>query len=262
VTFPHKEKNKVVWPVASTSGGWVRQGKYIKVFVFRKGVEIVIKHKSFWKRWRSITINLAHDIELVARSPGDDPTFYQPPQLPARKAVHSFFEPQVPTPAPHWKYTLAGGRGQYLDFASQVWMHAFVSVLAFATLALASTQVTKCIYPGIPDFLPGILQTSLLAFVSFLAAYVVDDNGVSVGQAPPVCIPSDDGDDEAEIPPELRGLVEGTLWARRRADGEPAPVEPEREKGPPPPAPSIAQSANNRTSIVSAGSTAVTSPSK
>lgn len=85
--------------------------------------------------------------------------------------------------------------------------------------------MTKCIYPSIPDYLPGIAQTTMLAVVSFLAAYVVDDQGVGVGQASPTAPrDADEGNvlraEHAGVPASMFSLVEGTLWARRKGQAD------------------------------------------
>jgi len=50
-------------------------------------------------------------------------------------------------------------------------------------LIISLSQVIKCLYPAVPDYLPGVGQTGALALISFLAAYVVNDQSVSFGQS-------------------------------------------------------------------------------
>lgn len=230
-TFPYRTKNdKNVWPVTGRDGGWVRKGKYIKVMIFKDGCDVKAKGP-MWERMSASIMSMASDVELVAKTDRDDPGFMVPPELPPQDALDTYFEAAVPVPVPHWKRALRGPNSQYLDFSPHVVLHAVVSLMAFASLSLFSTQVTKCIYPSIPDYLPGIAQTTMLGAISFLAAYVVDDQAVGMGQSVP--IPFRDADEErgvaraedAGIPPSLYTLVEGTVWARARrkgADGEPA----------------------------------------
>ena len=124
---------------------------------------------------------------------------------------------EIPMPIPKWKFTLRGPNNQYIDFSFQVWLHAFVSMLAFASLALFSTQVTSCIYPTIPNYLPGVAQTATLAIVGFLAAYVIHDNSISFGQAtysPHIHnIPAEDLKD---VSPDLQGIVVRVFYAQGR----------------------------------------------
>ncbi|KZV81773.1 hypothetical protein EXIGLDRAFT_730603 [Exidia glandulosa HHB12029] len=220
VTFPYRTKNgKYAWPVTGRDGGWVRKGKYIKVMVFREDCDVKTKGP-MWERMSASILSITSDIELVPKTDRDHPDFLIAPELPPPSSLDTYFEAAVPVPTPRWKNALQGPNLQYLDFSRHVWLHALVSLLAFATLSLFSNQVTKCIYPAIPDYLPGIAQTTMLAVVSFLAAYVVDDQGVGVGQGLPVPRDADESEvlraENAGIPASMYSLVEGTLWARRK----------------------------------------------
>lgn len=124
---------------------------------------------------------------------------------------------EIPVVVPTWDFTLRGPNNTYIDFSWPVWLHALVSMLAFASLALFSTQVTSCIYPSIPNYLPGVVQTATLAAIGFLAAYVIHDNSVSVGQAmysPHIRhIPAEDLND---VPPDLQSIVVRVFYVQAR----------------------------------------------
>ncbi|KAH7103157.1 hypothetical protein BKA62DRAFT_69444 [Auriculariales sp. MPI-PUGE-AT-0066] len=219
-TFPYQLKSgRWLWPIADASdGGFVRENGMIKVMEFKLGCEVDVR----LSLTRMANSSLAVVKELLPVSSNESHTV----DLVTKEALNSGREPEdmgveVPVPSPWWKYTLRGGPGnQYIDLGLQVWLHAFISMGAFASLALFSTQVSSCIYPDIPDYLPGIAQTAMLAALGFIAAYLVNDESVSFGQAtysPHIHnIPSEDLKD---VPPDLQSIVERVFFVKSRPGG-------------------------------------------
>ena len=79
-------------------------------------------------------------------------------------------------------------------------------------------QVSACVYPSIPDYLPPTLQTAMLILISFIAALFIHDDAVSLGQTTPQSMPTVGVGDVNKIPVYLQGVVE-LLVLFSRQDG-------------------------------------------
>lgn len=185
-TFPYRTpEGHHVWPLiqAADKGDWVRDGEYIGIVVFDKKFEFTVASETGWRRlFRSR--KTPTPVDLVPREDNDapsDPSFVAPRD----NSIDSEIQDHVPLLTPHWSYELNQQR-QYLAFTNQTFLHAFVSVCAFAALALMNTQVSECFYPGLPDWVPVVVQVLTLAVVSGVAAFLVDDPNEATLPAPSV----------------------------------------------------------------------------
>lgn len=58
-TFPYCTKHgKYAWPVTGRDGGWVRNGKYIKIMVFREGCDVRAKGP-VWERMSASILSVS-----------------------------------------------------------------------------------------------------------------------------------------------------------------------------------------------------------
>ena len=160
--FPYIDKNdpekKVSWPLVDDSGQLTYNGTLLAVLVFKPGVKIYVKRKMWLKRkwdwFKHVSQNLSSLYCLFW------PTFYQHKQSKDTpdtnggtatdvEKINVTTVVKVATTAstlePRWKHTVVGSSSSkaYLDLSASVWPHAIVSVIAFFTLALFSTQVNN-----------------------------------------------------------------------------------------------------------------------
>ena len=111
--------------------------------------------------------------------------------------------------------------------------------------AFTLSQVLKCLYPTIPDYVPSVAQTGALVVVSFLAAYVVDDQSLSFGQSTydnkkvtataekrtlPARPQSTGSAAPPEIPVDLQDVVDRVTWVLAKTNGGVTSVDRELEK--------------------------------
>ncbi|KAH7103166.1 hypothetical protein BKA62DRAFT_756184 [Auriculariales sp. MPI-PUGE-AT-0066] len=161
-TFPYCLANgRWVWPVTGSNGGWIRQGDCVRVFEFKEGREVKVYHETrrgCWAWLRGSKKVVAAGAGALIRQQDDD-----------LDGQDSGFG--VPQAEPRWKFALHSPYNQYLSFDWQV-----------LKVRKVSTFRSFCLYPSLPDYVPGVAQTGALALISFLAAYVVDDQSVSFGQ--------------------------------------------------------------------------------
>ncbi|KAG0226652.1 hypothetical protein BGW42_003482 [Actinomortierella wolfii] len=76
------------------------------------------------------------------------------------------------------------GNSYYLDFGDfHVWGHAFLSVVAFGTLALCSASVSQCLFPTVKQWIFVYLQIILLVVCCFIAMFWINDPTLSLGLA-------------------------------------------------------------------------------
>ena len=173
VRFPCRTKEKrYCWPLTNDIGELKYDDKRerLRVLVFKPGVEVHVRRKVWLKRvWDScfnpvslpplvyfpsfcLTLPLPQKEEVVeaprlTTSPSSKHVSLMSniTKMEARNVTIDIDEALVtaPTLEPRWTRTLVGAFGSkaYLDLRPCVWAHALVSVFAFATLALFSTQV-------------------------------------------------------------------------------------------------------------------------
>ncbi|EJD42932.1 hypothetical protein AURDEDRAFT_167881 [Auricularia subglabra TFB-10046 SS5] len=184
--FPYRTpEGHYVWPLiqAADKGDLVRDGEYVGIVVFDKKFEFSVASEKWWRRlFRSKTTSTP--VDLVPRADNDapsDPSFVAPRD----NSIDSEIQDHVPLLTPHWSHVI-NKQQQYLAFTKQTFLHAFVSVSAFAALALMNTQVSGCFYPGLPDWVPVVVQVITLTVISGVAAFLVDDPNETTLPAPTV----------------------------------------------------------------------------
>jgi len=228
VTFPCKTKRKrYCWPLANDIGELKyddKGGGRLRVLVFKPGIEVHVRRKIWiirvWNSWFGPEEEVPEAPMLNTPPSKHFSLSSNVTKSEGRNITYDIDDVVATAPAlePRWARTLVGAFGSkaYLDLRPCVWTHAIVSVGAFFTLALFSTQVTGCIYPSIPDYLSPTVQTGMLILLSFVAALFIRDNAVSLGQTMPRHVKiSGDGEAE-EVPMQLRAVVEMLVWVRRQ----------------------------------------------
>ncbi|KZV90974.1 hypothetical protein EXIGLDRAFT_719805 [Exidia glandulosa HHB12029] len=234
-TFPYRDTSqRVLWPYPDPAftakkpndRRWTRQGSYVLVMVFHKDVQFIVGDEGWLSKLVARFKPSKNIGSLLPRMSDDDPALMNPPvHTPATIAGEL---KHLPTLKPHWSGMMNGPKTQYVDFSRQAFLHSLVSVTSFLALSLLSTQVTGCFYPSIPDWTPIVVQVVVLAVVSALACFFVDDRAAD----PKPCLPdaddstspttpdlekgmrTADSEEEYRIPPILRHLVEETMWVR------------------------------------------------
>ncbi|KAF8480590.1 hypothetical protein JB92DRAFT_3273696 [Gautieria morchelliformis] len=228
VKFPCRTKGqRYCWPLATDMGEltYDQKGGRLRVLVFKPGIKVHVRRKIWYKRvWNSLfkPEEEVPEAPRLSTSPGSRhmSLLSNITRMEGRNVVIDIDDAIVTAPKlyPRWTRTLVGAFGSkaYLDLRPCVWAHALVSVFAFASLALLSTQVSGCIYPSIPDYLPPTVQTVMLILLSLAAALFIRDDAVSLGQTMPRHTLISSNGAAAEIPAHLRAVVDMVVWIRRQ----------------------------------------------
>ena len=169
IKFPCMTNEKrYCWPLVNDIGelSYDDKGARLRVLVFKPGVEIHVRRKMWlrrvWKSWfnpvsQTFSLVSLHWLNFSQDQISEAPQLTIFPSSKQLPPLTNITRPEekiatydidmvatAPTLEPRWRQTFVGtfGSKAYLDLSPPVWAHALVSVLAFFTLALFSTQAS------------------------------------------------------------------------------------------------------------------------
>ncbi|GJJ12667.1 hypothetical protein Clacol_006911 [Clathrus columnatus] len=203
-TFPCKAKNgQYCWPVFDSQGNFIYdETQGLLALLLKDGTTIEVGERSHWfqlkKRPKIHTDQSPGDAIIVI---GNDAVASQQLQ-------------------PFWRRSVVGIKGAkyYLDFHRLVWAQASISVLAFGTLSMFSSQVGKCLYPNVSEYILSAIQTFLFLLIGAITAFVMPDDSTEVSElfTQQFALAAEDEDDN--IPMALYNVVERIVRIKKVSD--------------------------------------------